>query len=153
MVLTEKRREYLKKYRETHKETHKEYMKKYYKEYHEKNKEKISEQKKEYHKTEQGKKSMRISRWKKSGVICEDFNELYDYYINCRNCEECNVELIEGNKASNRRCLDHNHETGEFRNVLCHTCNTKRRYTDINYIKLTETEKKWKYKLKCFILS
>ena len=86
------------------------------------NKEKIQA----YSQTEAGKKSQRITNWKKSGVIHDDFPSLYDYYINCKNCEECNVELNEfGN--GNHRCLDHDHTTGLFRNVLCHTCNLRRR--------------------------
>jgi len=71
-------------------------------------------------------KSNRIRKWKSRGVICDDWNELYDKYINTNNCEECNIELIEGMYGSNKKCLDHCHKTGEFRNVLCHTCNVKR---------------------------
>jgi len=112
----EKLRKYDKEYRENNKEFYKEYMKEYNKEY-----------KKEYFQTEQGKKSNRINTWKRSGVICDDFDELYDLYISIWNCEECDVELVEGNKAYNRKCLDHDHQTGEFRNVLCHNCNIKRR--------------------------
>jgi hypothetical protein len=41
----------------------------------------------EYEKTEQYIKSYRISKWKSRGVICDDWNELYDKYINTTNCE------------------------------------------------------------------
>ena len=47
-------------------------------------------------------------------------------YINTTNCEECNIELIEGRYGNNKKCLDHCHKTGEFRNVLCQTCNVRR---------------------------
>ena len=123
------------------------------KKYCELNKERIKKDRKNYRQTEEGKKSIRISNWKFKGVICDDFDKLYEYYLNCWNCEECNVELIEGCYGANKKCLDHDHRTGLFRNVLCNTCNTKRGFIDNNIIKLTTAEKSWKYRLKTFILS
>ena len=102
----------------------------YMREYYQLNLEQKKLYDKEHRKTEAGKKSQRISRWRNRGVINDDFNSLYEYYINCKNCEECNVELIEGNFGSNKKCLDHNHETGLFRNVVCCACNTKRGILD-----------------------
>jgi len=134
------------------KERRKEYMKQYYKE-NKKYQEMSKNCGKEYRQTEQGKKSQRIHNWKKTGVICDDFNKLYDYYINCWNCEECNIELIEGCYGANKRCLDHNHKTGKFRNIVCNTCNVRRGINDKNIIKPSNAESCWKYKLKCFILS
>ena len=92
------------------------------------NKEKVAQRKKAYDQTEQGKKSSRIDKWKRRGVICENFDDLYDYFINCKNCENCDIELtVDKQSTATTRCLDHCHETGEFRNVLCHSCNVKRR--------------------------
>ena len=34
-------------------------------------------------------KSLRINNWKKRGIIC-DYNEVYEKWINCSNCESCN---------------------------------------------------------------
>ena len=108
------------------------YDKEYQKEWREANKDKIKEWREnnkeyrtEYLKTEAGKKSQRISRWKNIGIKSDDYNSLYEYYLSVKNCEECNIELVEGCK-SNSRCLDHDHETGIFRNVLCISCNSKR---------------------------
>ena len=102
----------------------------YNKEYREKNKEKILEKikeiRKEYNKTEQGKKSYRISNWKSYGVISDDFNSLYKYYLDCDKCEECFINLTTGKISATSKCLDHSHETGEFRNVVCFNCNIKR---------------------------
>jgi hypothetical protein len=96
--------------------------------YGEKNKEKIAERKKVWCQTEKGRKIHRIADWKRAGVICENFDNLYDYYINCKNCEQCNVELtVDKRTTSTTRCLDHCHKTGEFRNVLCNSCNVKRK--------------------------
>ena len=115
----EERKEYNKKYYENNKQKSKEKLKEYY----EKNKEKI----KEYSKTEQGLKSGRIKNWKKRGVKSDDYSSLYEHYINCNKCEICSIELREGNYGANKKCLDHDHETGEFRNVLCNSCNLNRR--------------------------
>tara|TARA_R100000951_G_scaffold104280_1_gene97387 strand:+ start:341 stop:694 length:354 start_codon:yes stop_codon:yes gene_type:complete len=114
-----------------------------------KDKEKQKEYYKKYNQTESGKKSRRIRHWKSLSVKHDDFNSLYEYYINTWNCELCNVELVEGNFGTNKRCLDHNHKTGEFRNVICHGCNCRRR----DKIPLTTAEKSWNYRLKMFILS
>ena len=114
----EKRKAYYKEYYEKNKEQLKEYK--------ETNKEKIKEQKKKYYQTEAGKKTTRISDWKQAGVINDDFSSLYEHYINCNKCEICSIDLVEGRYGANRRCLDHDHTTGLFRNVLCNSCNVKR---------------------------
>jgi len=111
-----------KEYYAKHSEKIKEQVKKYYEE----NKEKRKEQSKDYFKTPQGKKSKRISKWKQRGIICEDYDKLYELYINTWECDNCGIELIEGNYGSNRRCMDHNHKTGIFRNILCNSCNSMR---------------------------
>ena len=134
----EQLREYKKEWRQENKERLSEYNKEYYqsnkervieqsKKYYQDNKQYIKERsreyEKEYRKTENGKKCNRIVNWKQRGVICDDWDALYDKYINTANCENCDVELIEGLHGNNRRCLNHCHETGLFRAVLCHKCN------------------------------
>ncbi len=86
----------------------------------------IKEYKKQYRQSDKGKKCNRIGQWKKYALICDNYDELYDKYINTKNCEECNIELCEGVKG-NGRCLDHDHNTGIIRNILCMNCNKKRR--------------------------
>lgn len=126
----EKRKEYAKKRYEENKEKWKEYAENYRekkreldRKYYEKNKEKRNTYHKEYRKTDAGIKSHRISAWKRYGIVCDDWDALYDKYINTWNCEYCDVELVEGNYGGNKKCIDHDHQTGLFRAVLCCGCN------------------------------
>jgi hypothetical protein len=87
---------------------------------------KISNEK--YRQSENAKKNDKISKWKLRGVICDDYDALYEKVINTTNCEECNVLLTEDSKKTKTtRCMDHDHTTGLFRNVLCLSCNFKRK--------------------------
>ena len=101
--------------------------KKYMKEYNENHKQHMKEQKKEWYQTEAGIKSNRISKWKRyEGMSLDyDWDEIYTTYISTDFCNFCDVELVEGNNGSNRKCLDHNHITGEIRGVICTKCNTR----------------------------
>ena len=61
--------------------------------------------------------------WNTKGITYKDktTDDLYDYYIACEHCEICSVEF---NNTKNKH-LDHCHATGEFRQVLCRSCNLK----------------------------
>jgi len=121
-------KEYKKEYYQKNKEKIKEHIKEYKKIYNEENKEQIKEWSKEYNQTDKGKKIRRIGNWKHRGLICEDYDKLYEYYINTNECDNCGIELIEGLCGANHKCMDHSHKTGLFRNILCNTCNTTRPY-------------------------
>ena len=109
-----------KKWRENNKEKRAEYMKKY----REKNREKLIQYDKNYRLTEIGLKRERIKNWKTSGIISEDYDKLYEYYLSVNECENCGIELNQDDPT--RKCLDHDHSTGLFRNILCNYCNLLR---------------------------
>ena len=73
------------------------------------------------------KKRDKISCWKHRGVIYDEFDELYYVYLRTINCSHCGKEF----KNSRDRHLDHGHETGLFREIVCCKCNANDSY--INY--------------------
>jgi hypothetical protein len=73
-----------------------------------------------------------ISSWRKAGVVCDDFEGLYDQYLAATNCADCGVEFEGeiGDGLGRYRCLDHCHDTGAFRDVVCVGCNNRRGFAD-----------------------
>jgi len=63
-----------------------------------------------------------IYDWKRIGVISNDFDNLYKNHMNINNCQLCKVEFNKDIRNQNR-CLDHDHETGLYRQTICNKCN------------------------------
>ena len=76
---------------------------------------------KNYRKTPEGKKSNTINDWKCQGLkeTKEFMNQIYEEYLNSEECQLCG----EPYSKHNRKEMEHNHETGEFRNIVCKRCN------------------------------
>ena len=91
--------------------------------YRERNKEIRTQQDKDYAKTDKGKRVRKINTWKHLGIINDDFDALYDKYINTNECELCKISITEGQGLIGKKHLDHDHETKLFRNILCGYCN------------------------------
>jgi transcription elongation factor Elf1 len=97
-----------------------------------------------YHKNPNLYKRFTITNWKKRGVIYHNLDELYEVYINTMNCQHCGKEY----KNSSDRCLDHDHETGMFRKIVCRNCNNQDCYLKYpleytTFQKRKEYKKKW----------
>ena len=60
-------------------------------------------------------KTQVISGWKSRGLK-GDYNKIYTDWINATNCMDCNKKLIKKN-------MEHCHETGEYRGIVCSSCN------------------------------
>ena len=93
-------------------------------EYNQNNKEQIAEYQREYKKiytqTPAGKKAWTMSNWRSRGVVNVN-DEMYERYLNTTKCGCCSKEF----SSSRDRCLDHDHESGEYRWVICQSCNNQ----------------------------
>jgi len=91
--------------------------------------EEIAEAAKLYCKTEKGQRRNKTSSWKFKGIThtFESYNDLYDHYLTAKQCEEanCNMTLIDNSFTVNKRVLNYNYKTKEYRGIVCHTCNLK----------------------------
>jgi hypothetical protein len=89
----------------------------------------IARKNKAYLKTPSGKKVNTCSSWKSQGLITDNIDEVYERYINSKNCECCGNEY----KQYKDKHMDHNHKTGAFRNILCRRCNQLRGHIENDY--------------------
>tara|TARA_R110001592_G_scaffold8723_1_gene47184 strand:+ start:717 stop:1073 length:357 start_codon:yes stop_codon:yes gene_type:complete len=83
----------------------------------------------DYRKTETGKKNCKINSWKRQGILCFDYELLYDLFLSTKKCEYCDVILTTDKKPTKTtKCLDHDHDVNDkfnVRGVLCNSCNRK----------------------------
>jgi hypothetical protein len=91
-------------------------------------KKEINRKNMEYQQTPKGKKVRTISSWKRIGLI-DDYDLVYERYFNSTNCECCGNEYLN----SRDKHMDHCHNTGKFRNVLCRNCNQLRGHINKDY--------------------
>jgi hypothetical protein len=69
--------------------------------------------------------TLAIRNWKKRGLILKEgqtYKQIYSYVMTIKRCERCGINF-DDEIHNNKRCMDHNHKTGFFRQVLCMKCN------------------------------
>ena len=120
----------------------------YQKAYRAKNKEKAANYQKNYqksyNKTPAGIKTNKLKVWKHLGIK-DDLSNIYDnIYILSIHCDVCKVEY----KSSFDKCLDHDHDTGLFRQMLCRACNNNDSWKFPDRIKNREKTKEYNAKAK-----
>jgi hypothetical protein len=66
----------------------------------------------------------KIKKWISRGLnhTEEELNEILKIFHTTTNCKLCNKLLTSVNCGS-QKCMDHNHATGKFRQILCKSCN------------------------------
>ena len=70
-------------------------------------------------------KSKKISQWKRRGIICDDWNNLYERVLKARQCELCPKVFT----ISRDIQVDHDHEITDapnVRNIVCQKCNIQK---------------------------
>lgn len=104
----EKRKQYMKEYREKNKDKIKQYQ----------NNEKVKQYRRNWRQSENGIKSRTFSNWKQCGLR-DNFEEVWKIYQETNNCLICDSRF----KNKKDKHMNHCHETGYFLNVLCMCCN------------------------------
>jgi len=61
-----------------------------------------------------------INQWKRRGLV-DDYEKVWNIYINTYICDNC--KNLFNDNINFKKCMDHNHQTGKFRNILCRNCN------------------------------
>lgn len=118
-------KEYFSKYRNKNRKKINEQHKKWYRGYWEKNKNRINKVARELRmKNPQNVLNAKASRYVKIyGITIEEYERLLKEQNGlCKICKQPESQIMRGKQKS--LAVDHNHETGEIRGLLCGKCNS-----------------------------
>ena len=86
---------------------------------------KDKEKQKEYHKKWWAENGRDQNLRKRYGIGVEEYKELFEKQNgNCAICGKHSSNVFTKGKAGFELCVDHCHETGKVRGLLCENCNT-----------------------------
>ena len=79
-------------------------------------------------------------RWKSYGVV-GDLEDIYNKWNNSTSCEKCSHDY-----SYYKKCMDHCHVSGEFRNILCDACNSNDKVNNTSgYPNIIKNKGGWTY--------
>lgn len=86
----------------------------------------------------------RANKWKTRGLkhTNEEIKKILELFHECKNCQKCNKILSYDNGCHSQKCMDHDHDTGKFRAVLCRGCNIHHFRTEKPRKKMSEEQRK-----------
>lgn len=74
------------------------------------------------------------SDWKRAGLI-DNARDVYQIYKDTDMCTICDIPLSEDCKATNnKKVMDHCHQSGHFRSILCWSCNIHEHFNTFKYM-------------------
>lgn len=90
----------------------------------------------------------KIRKWVSRGLnhTEEELNEILKIFYNTTNCNLCD-KLLTSKNCGSQKCMDHNHSTGKFRQILCKSCNIHCDRKKQIYKKMSDTERKKRQKI------
>ncbi len=83
-----------------------------------------------YQKSYMGLLNTRRKNWRTRGLNMSNFDRIYERYLNAERCELCNKEFVMLQCGYSNKCMEHNHDTGEFRSICCRSCNNRMAFID-----------------------
>lgn len=107
-------------------DAHQDHIKAYQKQWREANKDAVRAYQKDYHEEYRARDDVQAARWERQlrenyRMTPEDFNVLWKSQAG--QCAVCLVKMNPRGRKPDAACVDHNHETGEIRGLLCRACN------------------------------
>lgn len=107
-------------------EANKDHRAAYLQEWKKANKESQAEYQKKYQADYRKREGVQKAYWEKNlrknyRLSPEDFNDLWNKQGG--KCGVCSVDMSPRGRTSDSVCVDHNHQTGEIRGLLCRACN------------------------------
>lgn len=91
---------------------------------------------------------IRVRKWRGRGLEATDDEiiEILKIFHSTTECNKCQITLTDKN-CGTQKCMDHNHSTKKFRQILCKSCNLHHDRKKQTYTRMSEEEKKERVKI------